>query len=360
MKKILLFIDVLGSGGAQRQLVSLARLLKETGKYQISVVDYYDNSFFDEELKHSGINYKHYPTKGKLNIIKLFRQVVKESAPDLIISYLEHPSIIACVVKLLSRNKFHLIVSERNTTQKNNLNIWLRFQLFRLADFVVPNSYSQKQFIEKNYNFLTNKTFTIHNYIDTSRFKPRLNRKLDAKRGLVVGRVVEQKNVLKVLEAFNILKDRGVVVHFDWYGKPHPESYYKQCKDYIQKNKIHEYITFYPPTSQIENKYSEASFFMLPSIYEGFPNVLCEAMSAGLPVLASDVCDNSIIVSEEVNGFLFNPNSANEIADKIQTMIMLNEAQYSMMAQKSREIALEKFSKEKFIQHYLRLIETLE
>ena len=69
MKRILLYVDELGSGGAQRQIVALARLLKSKG-YNVRLVDYWDNTFYDNELTQLGIPFYHANVKGKWNIIK--------------------------------------------------------------------------------------------------------------------------------------------------------------------------------------------------------------------------------------------------------------------------------------------------
>lgn len=360
MKRILLFIDELGSGGAQRQIVALAKQLKQKG-YIVFLLDYWDNSFYDKELTALNIPYKHVLTKGKLSIIKMFRHFVKSYNPDVVISYMENPSIVACITKLSLRGDFKLIVSERNTTQFISWRVWLRFQLYRVANFVVPNSYSQYEFIRHHYSFLSSRTKTIHNYVDTDRFIPSQEKKTLPEdhivQGVVVGRIVVQKNVLRFIEALGIIRDRGLRVSFDWYGKPYPQSYYEECINCVKKNKLEDYITFHSPTSNIIQKYHAADFFVLPSIYEGFPNVLCEAMSCGLPVLASNVCDNSLIMRDGVNGFLFDPFSSNDIADKLAQMIELKMEDLKFFGKNSRDIAVESFSKDSFTNKYIEVIE---
>ena len=98
--------------------------------------------------------------------------------------------------------------------------------------------------------------------------------------------------------------------------------------------------------------------FCLPSLFEGFPNVVCEAMSCGLPILCSNICDNPLIVEDGGNGILFSPYCAENIADAIIKYINLSEDKKVQMGVRSRELALEKFSSEVFIQKYIDLIES--
>ena len=108
----------------------------------------------------------------------------------------------------------------------------------------------------------------------------------------------------------------------------------------------------------VDKSKSEVDFFVLPSIYEGFPNVLCEAMSCGLPVIAGNVCDNARIMQDGVNGYLFDPYSISDMTDKIGKLLMLEKKDIKVMGDRNREIAVNVFSKEKFTNEYVNLIET--
>ena len=83
-------------------------------------------------------------------------------------------------------------------------------------------------------------------------------------------------------------------------------------------------FVFHSPSSSIQDEYCRADVFCLPSLYEGFPNVLCEAMSCGKPVLSSRVCDNPNIVKEGENGLLFDPNNTDDIAETVERFIDLS------------------------------------
>ncbi len=351
-RKILLFIDILGSGGAQRQLVGLAKLLHEQN-HEILLLDYWDSDFYDNYLHEHRIPFEHCPTKGKWNIIRMFKRKVETFKPDVVIAYLENPSIVAVIGKLCSRHPFRLIVSERNTTQTNSWQTKLRMNLFRFADVIVPNSYSQQVFIEKNYPFLRDKVVTITNMVDTIRFVPAECKMPSAiTRFVVVGRVVEQKNPLRFIEAVKKAKDAGCHFRVDWYGEPYPESYLEQCKALVHQFALQDCFQFHAATQDIVSVYHAADVFVLPSIYEGFPNVLCEAMACGLPVIASNVCDNPYIMRDGVNGCLINPYSVDDMAEKMCMMSCCTSADLVAMGNRSLEIIKTKFSADRFCDAY--------
>ena len=54
----------------------------------------------------------------------------------------------------------------------------------------------------------------------------------------------------------------------------------------------------------VSSYYKSYDYLIHPSIYEGLPNVICEALLDGMPVLASNVCDNGLLVREGERGFL--------------------------------------------------------
>lgn len=356
IKKVLLFIDSLASGGAQRQLVGLAVMLKHAG-YDIKVITYHNIPFYKKDLDNDNIVYEN--INKAINPYKriiYINRAIKSYSPDVVISYLDVPNIIACICKLLGGH-WKLIVSERNTTQKLNFIQKIKFFLFRYADKIIPNSYSQKNFIDDYYKTLSNKLITITNYTDTNRFCPLEKAKpyLNKLKIICVGRVIEQKNILFFIDALKKVKDKGYSFEVNWYGEQF-QIYYNKCLNKINSNGLEENFKFLPPCINIEDKYNDADVFCLPSIYEGFPNVLCEAMSCGLPVLCSNVCDNPMIVEDGKNGLLFNPLNVDEIADKIIEFMDLDNNIKNDWGKHSREIAIAKFSKDKFLCDYLSII----
>lgn len=356
--KILLLIDSLGAGGAQRQLVGLAVMLKQLG-YDVIVATYHDNRFYVDTILDAGVPYvylkeAHNACKRIWAVAKYIRKI----KPNYVISYLETPSIVASIAHIFN-HKFKLIVSERNTTQKIGRNEKIRFRLFRSADYVVPNAYAQENFIVNNFPKLKDKTITIANFVDTDVFTPIPHIRREVPEIVIAASIWPPKNTLGFINAIKMLKDRGLKFHVSWYGKTASNvDYFEMCMDKIHQLEVEDCISLLDKTKQIKEKYQDADYFILPSFYEGTPNVICEAMACGLPIACSNVCDNPIYVTPGENGVLFNPNMADSMANAIEELLSIDDETYAKYCKCSRRIAEEKLSKKKFVESYIKLLES--
>ena len=358
MKRVLCLIDSFGPGGAQRQMVGLASFLKERG-YDVITACYYDNRFFVEKLVSDGIPYVFLrKARGVAFRIWYITRFICRIKPDVLISYLETPSICACIARLFS-NRFRLIVSERNTKQHTGWKERIRFTLFRIADYVVPNAFTQAEYIRNRFPALKNKIVTIPNFVDLQYFTPSVQRRrCEAPEIIVAATIWGSKNTLGFINAIALLKKRGYRFHISWYGKDYTHlDYYSQCQEKINRLGVNDLLELKEKTTNIKEKYQAADYFCLPSFYEGTPNVICEAMACGLPIACSDICDNSRYVEEGINGFLFDPYNASSIADAIEHLLLLDESDYWAFCLNSRSRAESRMSKEVFVQSYIALID---
>jgi len=94
---------------------------------------------------------------------------------------------------------------------------------------------------------------------------------------------------------------------------------------------------------------------VLPSLSEGLPRVLMEAMALGKPVVASNVGGIPDLIQDSQNGFLFEVANSNELAEKLR--ILLNNRNLAIeMGKAGREFVQSKFSNEKYIENYIQMI----
>lgn len=359
MKHILLITENLGSGGAERQLVGLAALLKEKG-YDVTVVTYLEKQFHEKFLHEHNVEYIFAPQLlnratrvGRL--IKLF----KELKPEVVISYLPQVNQSVCLARLF--HKFHLIVSERSHTMNFGIRTRLQYLLYSKANYVVANSYSEAQNIKDHFPLLKKKTLAIPNFVETERFTLPLTKEVEKKdaptRILCVGRVIVSKNVLRFLDVIaDIIKD-GYSVQCKWVGSMYDKAYCEQVKEKISSLNLQNVVTLQNQTNDIIEEYQKADIFCLPSLLEGYPNVLVEAMSCGLPVVCSNVFENPRIVQDSINGYLFDPKDNVSMGNAIKKCLSLLKTERLSMGRYNRGCVLNNNSAENFVQQYIRLFE---
>lgn len=376
MKKILCLIDSLGfgigdsrnvfSGGAERQMAGLGGLLHKKG-VNVTLATYHPHNCSDLVFEKYGLRTK-YIKSGTTFYTKFLavEQFLRIEQFDVVIAYKDGPCMIACICKLLGY-KFKLIVSERNSTQNLSFRDRLKFLLYRQSDFIVPNSNTQGMFIMGHYHCLANKVNVITNFVDTKQFSPKkqtidTNKISDGIRILVVGRINPQKNIERFIRVASRLKKENVRVTIDWYGGVHSNvgKYAESITQQYNEADVYDILSFKDDTSEIDKVYKQYDLFCLPSLYEGFPNVICEAMSSGMPILCSKVCDNPTIVKEGINGFLFDPLNEEDMYATILKAILMDKSQLNSIGEINRTTALNSFSEEVFVRKYLQLINKLD
>lgn len=167
---------------------------------------------------------------------------------------------------------------------------------------------------------------------------------------LFMGVLIKRKGIFDLIETINHLKKINKLdgMKFILAGAGAEEIELKRkCKEY----KLDNYIEFMGWVSgkKKDDLYMNCQMAILPSYNEGLPISILEALSYGMPLIATDVGDISSAVKNGINGYLFQPGDVIEMADAIYK-VSSNRKLYDTLSDASRKIAEEKFSdKEYFI-----------
>lgn len=150
-------------------------------------------------------------------------------------------------------------------------------------------------------------------------FYPKESSTLQNRNVIAVGKQGFQKGYDRLLAAWQIVNQN----HPDWqleiYGQFAPEY---QLEELSKSLGIGDCVSFFPPTKDIQNKYIEASLYVMSSRFEGFGMVLIEAMACGLPCVSFD-CNYgpSDIILDGVDGFVVPNGDCTALAKVISTML---------------------------------------
>lgn len=365
MKRIVLFINNLGSGGAQRQIVNIAKLLKDDG-YDVEVLVYHDNPFYQPMLDAAKIPVTLLKCNGNAERILRVRKWLKKSGAAVVIAFLETPGFIACLSKI-GHKRWKLITNERSakmsTFQSRRNRFFNRFE--RFSDAKVGNSENAINMWRKYYPQYNDKYSVIYNPIMMSdQFSSASHTYLSNGRLhiVVAASYQELKNPIRVIEAVNLLSDEEKKkLDLHWYGRIEVTTgnteTFDRSKKMIEQYHLENCISLHPETDKIYECMTEGDVVGLFSTVEGLPNTICEAMMIGRPVLMSRVSDYDTLVSD--NGYLCDPNSTESIRDAFQAVLSATAEELAVMGRSSIKKAQRLFSPDEIKKQWSELIENL-
>ena len=365
MKKIILFIDNLGPGGAQRQVANVAVLLKKAG-YDTSVLVYQDIPFYKPILDENDISVSLVESKNNVSRIRNIRKYLNKSGAYAVIAFLATPCFVACVSKI-GHKKWKLITTERSaklaTFTSRKFKFYNKFE--RFADAKVGNSHNAIRMWQKYYPQYNDKYSVIYNHImvPDEYLSCEHEYKAEGKVRLSVAASYQTlKNPLAVIEAVNMLSDEQKnVLKLDWYGRAEITTgnteVYDAAVRLIKEYNLEKCISLNDETNEIYKIMTESDAVGLFSTVEGLPNTICEAMTIGRPVVMSKVSDYDVLVTD--NGYLCDPNSVESIKDALVKLIDTPKEELERMGRASREKAKDLFSGEAITRQWIDIIERL-
>ena len=358
--KILCVIDSLGSGGAQRQLVGLAKGFKKKG-HDVSILVYHHQPFYFQEIKNYNIGYRCINENNYFKRLVRMRRYIRKGKYDGIISFLEAANFITTLSGLPFK-KWKLIVGERNANpnilRSFKLNLYRWFHFF--TDYVVANSQANIEMVKKINPLLPNKKFkVIYNAVDKNYWKqsndfiPLRNDKLNI---VVAASHQYHKNAKGLIEAVNELSEiEKKLLRIDWYGDLSTDNSYFENVNLIKQFNLEAVIIFHKATKHILKKMQQADAIGLFSFYEGLPNVVCEAMTIGKPVITSSVSDLPQLL-KGTNNVLFNPKKKECIQKALRNLIACSSEDLKKTGIQNRKISLNSFDTDNAIESYLDLL----
>lgn len=367
---LLFVVDSLGSGGAQRQMVILARGLAASG-HQVEFFIYHPQyRHLRSAVDEAGITVHSYRKGARFSpaVIVALRRLIKIGGFDVVVSFLDTPNAYAEIASLGLRNRPALVVSERSSFSGKTPGLGARLLRYghRLADFIVVNSHHHRRHLAEIFPWMVPRMMTIINGVPIApvpmQCAPQSG--ADAVALLAVGNIVHNKNVVGLVKALHLFNQRhNNRIRIRWAGKrlhsAAGERAYLEACHLIQSLGVSHLWEWLGERSDIEVLMSKHDALIHPSFYEGTPNVICEALASGLPVLASDVCDHGTLVQDGITGFLFNPHDPSSIATVLERFVKLTAAERTTAGARAREFAHRVLDTGRYVREYEALLADL-
>jgi len=247
----------------------------------------------------------------------------------------------------------YFLKNQTKDEKKINYAIRLEKNAFKKADIGIVTSSWQRDFILEQYDIELEKIKVIPNYVITDIFKP--NTEVKKRYDLIfVGRAGSQKNLINLMNALKYIKSKNKSISLILIGGCCLDN---QIKEIVFSNNLD--VTFKDNVQNFElpDFLNQAKVFILPSLYEGHPKVLLEAMSCGLPCIGTDVVGIREDIENMENGYLCETDYKS-IANAIET-VLANELLQEKIGKNARKYILKRYSIEKILKMELDIISEL-
>lgn len=307
---VFLLIRSLVLGGAQRQLVELARGLRQRG-HQVTVATFYSGGPLAGDLEQAGISVVDLQKGGRwdtLGFLQRLRRAIRDARPDLVYSFVGGANIFAAAVRPFipgTKLVWSILSSDMDLTQydwAHRFGDTLERRLARFADLIISNSQAGLEFAAER-GFPRERIAVVPNGIDVQRFRPDASMRQSQRvewdledQEIAVGmlaRLDAMKGYPDFLEAAAQVAKFRRDVKFICIGDGAEEQGLKALADELG---IADRVLFPGPTHDPVAALNGLDVFCSASITEGFSNSIAEAMACGLRCVVTDAGDSAIIV----------------------------------------------------------------
>ena len=360
--RVVLFSRKLDAGGAERQLVTIARELKKRG-YDVHVVLFYHGGVFEPDLTRAGVSLHFLDKRGRWDLFGfLFRLVatLRRIHPDVIYSFLDLPNVLAGFVrKCVGSPRIAWSVRSAGMEMEHydwlsRLVPWIEGALSKWADVVIANSFAGAAWAAQR-GFPTARLQVVENGIDTVQFRPdpEGGRKLRTEWNIggtevlvgLVGRLDAMKDHANFLTACAKLATSRQNLRFVLVGSG-SEGKQNELRALVNRLGITERMIWAGPRQDMRAVYSALDLSCSSSIAEGFSNTIAESMSCGVPCVVTDVGDSARIVGGL--GEVAPPSDAGAFRDAMERMLTRIEGEPRIRIQ-VRERVIAEFSIDRMV-----------
>lgn len=311
---LVFLIRNLATGGAERQLVALARNL-DRKQFDITVLTLYGDGELRDELIRAGVRVVSLNKEGRWDLwsitLRLVR-VLRKLKPDILHSYLTGQNVLAVMMKAaLPGTRIVWGVRSSNLDDRHRdwlsrVNCQVERWLSCFPDLIISNSVAAKNYYSTR-GFAEARMIVIRNGIDTTRFTP------DQKAGLryraswgvpekslaigLVGRLDRIKDHGTFLRAAAIFARSRADAKFVCIGSG-PDDYLRELRQLATQLGLTDRLIWRGSVTDMPRAYNALNICCSSSFGEGLPNAIAEAMACGVPCVVTDVGDSAWVVGD--------------------------------------------------------------
>jgi glycosyltransferase involved in cell wall biosynthesis len=372
--KIVFLVRSLDFGGAERQLIVLARGLQQVG-HRVVVGSFYSNGRFQGDLEREGVSVVPLGKGSRWDVARFLLRLVRlvrTEKPTVLHTYLTVPNILAAGLKVIFprlKTVWGIRASNMDLTMYDwlaRLTDRLERRLAPVADLIIVNSESGRQYhLARGYP--ARKLLTVPNGIDTEEFRPDSSER-DRVRG--EWRLGSAERLIGIVGRFDPMKDHETFfraaarlskdidnVRFAVVGDGKSE-YREELNRLAEVLGIKSSVLWVSSRNDMPAVYNALDILSLSSAFgEGFPNVVGEAMACGVPCVVTDIGDSALIVGD--TGVVVPPKNPEALAKGWKVMLERLTREGGALSARARSRVVENFRRELLVERTAQVLAAL-
>ncbi len=358
MIKICYVIGTLNIGGAEKQLLMLTDGLDKK-KFEPVVISLRKNGDLKKDFESAGIKVVETDKKFKIDPIFFFRlfYAIKKEKPEILHTFMFTSNTWGRIAGIF--NRVPIIISSERCVDlyKKWYHRLIDNLLIHFTKIIIANSYAVKDFYQNRERIPETRIKVIHNGIDiktnenngilTSKIK---ELGLENAKHIIscAGRFTEQKGFIYLIKAIPLILKEFPLTYFVFIGDGPLKDVFKKE---VQKSGIEKNVLFTGYRKDVSDIFSISDIVAVPSLFEGMPNVVLEAMIAKKPVIGTNIPEISEIIKDAINGILVPVKNSYALAEKI-IYLLKNPSIALKIGQEGYTTVIKEYSSEKMIQAY--------
>lgn len=331
-KNILIVTSALHIGGAERVIANLAKHL-DRDRFNVSVCHLLDRGVIGDEIQQFGIpviGVRRHESRIRRYLSFLgLRKVIRSGNIHLLHSHTTYSLADSCLCRMTLPNVKTVHTFHRGNYPSYDRRYMLMERIFsRVCDRLVAVGVEQAKALRAVYNLRQESIITILNGVESTPMTgdPEWTARLKADGRLVIGSIstlIDQKGIVFLIETAHLLRKKGVNALFLVVGEgPLRPQLEEKCRQFG----LTESIIFTGWIPQAANRMMPLfDIFFQPSLWEAMSMVVLEAMTAGRPVVVTDVGDNRHVVEHGKTGLVVPPKDIEQMASALQALINSKE-----------------------------------
>lgn len=348
-----------GLYGAERWILALLRAL-DPERVQSTLLNLVDDAGLTSEVvavaRQRGLIAFDFPTGGRFNPFAAFRlaRLVRDEKVAIVHGHGFKSDLLGLLTARLAGCRMMTTPHGWSLEQDRKLQLYEKLDRlsFRYMDLVCPLSAELAEGIMGQVH--PAKLRLIMNGVDIDEIRGSVAPRTGKRDGFTIGyigQLIERKDLLTLFNAVSYLQTTGVDVCLKIIGDGLQRNLLQADAARLGLTGKVQFFGFRPDAAVFLNSFD---LFVLPSLSEGIPRCLMEAMAAGVPLVASDIAGNRNLVIPGETGLLFAPGDSRELAEKIAFMISYTDEAQRMAQNATAKVAAE-FSSRRMAREYTAL-----